>query len=89
LIEGGIIKEDRMKSEVVTRAELEAAAHKQGLAGLEEIERAVIEPGGNISFVQKKPTSATIAQSELSTRLDAIIGQLAEIRLKLGIQETR
>jgi uncharacterized membrane protein YcaP (DUF421 family) len=89
LIEGGIIKEDRMKSEVVTRAELEAAAHKQGLAGLEEIERAVIEPGGNISFVQKKPTSATIAQSELSTRLDAIIGQLAEIRLKLGIPETR
>ena len=89
LIDQGIIKEDRLKSEVVTMAELETAAHKQGIASLEEIERAVIEPGGNISFVIKKPSSASIAQSDLTARLDVIIGQLAEIRLKLGIPETR
>jgi len=89
LIDQGVIKEDRLKSEVVTMAELETAAHKQGIASLEEIERAVIEPGGNITFVAKKPSSATIAQLDLTARMDTIIGQLAEIRLKLGIPETR
>jgi uncharacterized membrane protein YcaP (DUF421 family) len=89
LIDRGIIREDRLKREVMTRTELETAAHKQGFAGLEEIERAVIEPGGNIFFSPKRPTSAAIAQSELTTRMDAIIGQLAEIRLKLGIPEAR
>src|SRR5882762_1671998 len=29
LIEGGVIQADRLKSEMITRAELEAAAHKQ------------------------------------------------------------
>jgi uncharacterized membrane protein YcaP (DUF421 family) len=89
LIDQGVIKEDRLESEVVTLAELETAAHKQGIASLEEIERAVIEPGGNITFVTKKPSSATIAQLDLTARMDTIIAQLAEIRLKMGIPETR
>src|SRR5689334_14762976 len=56
LIEDGQLKEARLKKELITRAELEAAARRQGLASLEECERAVLEPGGTISFIGKKPS---------------------------------
>src|SRR5580765_8011196 len=39
LIDGGAIDMDLLKKELITVSELEAAAHKQGFAGLEEIER--------------------------------------------------
>src|SRR5229473_154933 len=59
LIEGGKLKMDRLRNELITLPELEAAAHRQGFASLEEIERAVLEPSGTISFVAKKPPIET------------------------------
>src|SRR5436190_17156045 len=56
LIEDGIIRMDRLKEELITKGELAAAAHKQGFATLEEIDRAVLEAGGGICFFPKKPT---------------------------------
>src|SRR5689334_7825484 len=50
LIENGVLCHDRMKKELITTSELEEAAHKQGFASLELIERAVLESGGSISF---------------------------------------
>jgi uncharacterized membrane protein YcaP (DUF421 family) len=83
LIEGGAIKEERLKKELLTKAELETAAHRQGFAGLHEIERAVIEPGGTIFFVGKKPSPDEVHQKALTDRLDAIALQLAGIRERL------
>ena len=83
LIEGGVIREDRLKKELLTRTELETAAHRQGFDGLHEIERAVIEPGGTIFMVGRKPSSDEIQQKALVERLDTISRQLAEIRQSL------
>jgi uncharacterized membrane protein YcaP (DUF421 family) len=87
LIEHGVIREDRLKKELLTKAELETAAHRQGFAGLQEIERAVIEPGGTIYFVGKKPSPDEQQQKALVDRLDAIGRQLTEIREKLPAQQ--
>ncbi len=84
LIEGGVIKEDRLRQELLTRAELETAAHKQGFAGLQDVERAVLEPGGSIFFVGRKPSPDEVHQKALTARLDAIARQLDEIREKIG-----
>ncbi len=83
LIEGGMIHEDRLKKELLTRAELETAAHRQGFASLDDIERAVIEPGGTLFFVGKKPPKELIRQSELRSRLDNISRQLAHLQKSL------
>jgi len=83
LIERGVLKEDRLKKELLTRTELETAAHRQGFAGLDEIERAELEPGGTIFFVGKKPSSDEVYQKALTDRLDALALQLAEIRDRL------
>src|SRR5688572_23911377 len=49
LIDDGKVRHDRLRRELITLAELESAAHKQGIASLGRVERAVLEPGGNIS----------------------------------------
>jgi uncharacterized membrane protein YcaP (DUF421 family) len=80
LIEGGKILNERLKKELITLAELESAAHKQGFASLEEIERAIIEPGGTISFIGKKPAPETTRHQELLARLDQLSLEIAALR---------
>ena len=52
-MEGGVVKMDSLRRELITRIELEAAAHKQGFASLDEIDRAILDPGGSICFFPK------------------------------------
>jgi uncharacterized membrane protein YcaP (DUF421 family) len=83
LIDHGQIKEDHLKRELLTRHELEIAAHRQGFGDLREVDQASIEPGGGIFFAAKKPTPDEAQQSELMRRLDAISSQLTELRIKI------
>ncbi len=83
LIENGVIREDRLKRELLTKTDLETAAHRQGFDGLYAVERAVIEPGGTIFMVGKKPSPDEVQQKDVLDRLDAISQQLAEIRQNL------
>ena len=80
LIDHGRILESHLKKELLTRQELETAAHRQGFASLQEIDRAVLEPGGGIFFSGKKPAPDQVQQAELIQRLDAIALQLNELR---------
>ena len=84
LIENGKLLEDRMKQELLTKMELETAAHRQGFASLDEVQRAVIEPGGTIYFVGRKPAKREVMVSELRTKLDTISNQLAQIQKHLN-----
>ena len=76
VIEGGKILPDRLKRELITVGELEAAAHRQGFASLDEVERAILEPGGGICFFARKPTPETQRHDEVVRRLDAILTKL-------------
>jgi uncharacterized membrane protein YcaP (DUF421 family) len=86
LIDHGHIQEDHLKKELLTRHELEIAAHRQGFGDLQEIDNAAIEPGGGIFFTAKKPSVDEVQQSELIKRLDAITLQLNELRSKIDSQ---
>jgi uncharacterized membrane protein YcaP (DUF421 family) len=80
LIEGGKIRDDCCRKELITREELEAAARRQGFGSLEEVERAVLEPGGTLAFVGRKPPPEHVRHGELKARLDEIARTLAELR---------
>jgi uncharacterized membrane protein YcaP (DUF421 family) len=80
LIEDGQIRLERLKGEVITLAELETAAHRQGFASLAEVERAVNEPGGGIAFIRKEPPPEVTRHWELLARLDEIGRELASLR---------
>jgi uncharacterized membrane protein YcaP (DUF421 family) len=79
LIEGGKLLTEHLERELITRAELESAAHKQGFDSLDEIERAVLEPGGTITLIRKTPSDAA-RLAEITARLDRILAELAALR---------
>jgi uncharacterized membrane protein YcaP (DUF421 family) len=80
LIDHGVVQRDRLKKELITLSELESAAHKQGFAALDEIDRAILEPGGTICFFAKRPTPESARHHELLARLDQISAQLAALK---------
>lgn len=80
LMADGLIRQDRLRAELITRNELEAAAHKQGFASLDEIDRAILDPGGSISFFAKRPTPETERHAELLAALDRLSAQVAALR---------
>ena len=80
LIEHGKLRRERLREDLVTLPELEAAAHRQGFASLDEVDRAVLEPGGTLSFLGKKPAPEEARHSELLERLDSLGAQLAQLR---------
>ena len=84
LVENGKIRFDRLKAELITLPELESAAHKQGFESLDEVDRAVLEPGGTISFIGKRPSPEAVRHAELTRRLDQIVGELAAVRTGLA-----
>jgi len=86
LMDGGRVLHDRLEAELITLPELESAAHKQGFSSLDEVERAVLEPGGTISFFAKKPDPETVQFQQLTARLDGIASTLAELRSALAAQ---
>jgi uncharacterized membrane protein YcaP (DUF421 family) len=79
LMDHGEIQRQQLQQELITIVELETAAHKQGLGSLDEVERAVIETGGTISFTAKKPSAESTRHDEVLARLDAISRQLTAV----------
>lgn len=80
LIEGGHIRRNVLSKDLITLPELEAAAHRQGFASLEEVEGAVLEPGGTISFIARKPAPDESRHRELLKRLDQLMAELTRLR---------
>jgi uncharacterized membrane protein YcaP (DUF421 family) len=84
LVRGGRIQEDRLAKEFITRAELEVAARRQGIGSLDDVEEAVIEPGGALAFKARQPAPADERHRELMDRIDALSAQLAAIDVKIS-----
>jgi uncharacterized membrane protein YcaP (DUF421 family) len=80
LIENGSIRMDRLERELITVAELESAAHKQGFDSLADIKRAVLEPGGSITFVARVPAPEEARHREVMERLERLGLELAAVK---------
>ena len=82
LIENGQIRQAQLAKEVLTLQELEAAAHKQGFDNLQDVQRAVLESGGTISFMAKKPKPEETRHQEILNRLEQMTRELAQLRMR-------
>ena len=80
LMENGRLRKQRLKKELITVAELEAAAHKQGFASLDEVEKITLEPGGTLCFIGKKPAPEAMRHQELLARLAQLERGIAALR---------
>ena len=79
LVDRGVVQWNRLHAELITIGELESAAHKQGISSLDAVDRAVLEPGGTITFVEKAPTPEAARHKELMSELQQISTRLATL----------
>ena len=82
LIKNGKINRARLKGELITEAELETAAQKQGIASLADVESAVLEPSGSIIFVNKVPSAEIVRHQELLSRIDSLAREIEALRAR-------
>ncbi len=83
LMRDGKVLKSELAKELLSISELEVVARRQGFEGLREVESCVLEPGGAFLFKRKVPSLGDQKQGELTTRLDAILSELHEVRAKL------
>jgi uncharacterized membrane protein YcaP (DUF421 family) len=80
LIEHGKLLQRNLDRELITQAELKAAAHKQGIRDLSDVDQAVLETGGSLAFIAKDPSPMQTHYEDLVKRLEAIDLQLQALR---------
>lgn len=80
LIEDGKVRTRNLRRELITIAELEAAAHRQGFESLSDVQQCVLEPGGTLVFIGKKPQPDEKRHLELLARLDQLTAELTRKR---------
>ena len=80
LIENGKVLAHRLKGDFITMPQLEAAARKQGFESLSEVDKCVLEPGGTLTFVGKKPATEDVRHKELLDRLDLLTKEIVTLR---------
>jgi len=72
LVSGGKVMHDRLNEELITVAELEAAARGQGIRSIADVEECRLETGGALTFVERTPTPEDAKHREVMQRLEAI-----------------
>jgi uncharacterized membrane protein YcaP (DUF421 family) len=80
LMENGRVRIEHLKKELITMSQLEAAARKQGFASLAEVDQCILEPGGTLSFIGKKPGVEASRHQELLTHMDQLRQEIATLR---------
>lgn len=80
LIENGCVRPEHLKDELITMEQLSAAARKQGFGDLSEVHQCVLEPGGTLTFIAKKPATEDVRHQELLKRFEALTAELVRLR---------
>lgn len=80
LIEDGKVRAQHLRKELITMPQLQAAAHKQGFASLSEVDQCVLEPGGTLTFIGKKPAAEDVRHQELLGKMESLAHEIALLR---------
>lgn len=84
LIEDGIVHHDRLAKELVTIGELTTAAHRNGFLSLDDVDRAILEPGGTLTFAPKRETTRVRRHDELVALMNAVQASVEGLRREMG-----
>jgi uncharacterized membrane protein YcaP (DUF421 family) len=79
MIKHGKLQKGCLRRELISTAELQAAARRQGFESLREIDEAILEPGGTITFLRKEPSPEKAHYQEILNRLDRISTELRSL----------
>ena len=80
LIENGKVKTDHLKKELISIQQLAAAARKQGFDDLKDVHQCILEPGGTMTFIGRKPDDEETRHAEIMRRFEMVTEELARMR---------
>jgi uncharacterized membrane protein YcaP (DUF421 family) len=72
LVRNGRILRHRLERELITLAELESAARRQGIESLAHIKECRLETGGALTFIAKHPTDEEQRHHDLMLHLERL-----------------
>ena len=76
LIEGGKIRHKALAKELLTESELLTICHRQGFADVQEVQSAILEPGGTFFLKGKVPSEEDSFRKEVLSRLEKLSRRL-------------
>ncbi|HET7456416.1 MAG TPA: YetF domain-containing protein [Gemmatimonadaceae bacterium] len=89
LVERGKPNDEALERALITHAELAAAARRQGIDRLEDVDTCRLETGGALTFVPRVPTAEERRQDELVTLLRGVSEAQERLVARLDAIETR
>jgi uncharacterized membrane protein YcaP (DUF421 family) len=84
LVRNGRILRHHLERELITVAELEAAARRQGISSLAHVRECRIETGGALTFIQKEPTTEDLRHHELLGLVSQIEARQRELATQVS-----
>ena len=85
LIRNGHIVRSHLERELITLAELEAAARKQGIESLAHVKHCRLETGGALTFITKHPTDDEKRHHDLMLHLERIDAVQRSLKEQLDV----
>ena len=80
LIEDGKLRRKALAKELLTESELLTICHRQGFADMDEVQTAVLEPGGTFFLKGKSPSDEDNFRKEVLSQLEKINQRLDHLR---------
>lgn len=88
LVNDGIMIEENMAREHISRSDLRQELRQQGVVKISQVSKAVLEACGKISVIVKEDEEAPAANGQLIAELVRIRQELTEIKEKLTPRES-
>lgn len=79
LIRHGVVQRATLSREEIDLTELQVAAHKAGYEFLDQVDSAILEPDGSISFIKRETDLAMQRHHELIRRLQSLESQITRL----------
>jgi uncharacterized membrane protein YcaP (DUF421 family) len=89
LIRNGRLQRGHLERELITVAELEAAARRQGIESLAHVHECRLETGGALSFVQRHPTGEEERHHELVSLLARVEASQTQLLDRVSALENK
>jgi uncharacterized membrane protein YcaP (DUF421 family) len=83
LIRDGQLLDHRLQRELISKEQLEAAARRQGIESLDQVNTCRLETGGALTFIARQPTAEEERHEYITTELAKISRQLESLEARL------
>ncbi len=84
LIRDGVVLEDALKEETLTREELISVLNKNGFSDPGEVKECVLEPNGTFFVTAKTPSAEMVHSGELMQAIERLSAEVAMLRTELN-----